>query len=104
LERIHNTQLLLENYEMDIEKALDRSLLRYGERVGGLDARLYASSPLAVMKRGYVMALNEKEKAIISVNQVDVGEVIRFRLQDGRIKAKVLKKAVEAYGEEEADL
>ncbi|MDD3393362.1 MAG: exodeoxyribonuclease VII large subunit [Anaerotignum sp.] len=104
LERIHNTQLLLENYEMDIEKALDRRLLRYGERVGGLDARLYASSPLAVMKRGYVMALNEKEKAIISVKQVDVGEVIRFRLQDGHIKAKVLEKAVETYGEEKADL
>ncbi|KXL53052.1 exodeoxyribonuclease 7 large subunit [Anaerotignum neopropionicum] len=104
LEQIRNTQLLLEGYELDIEKAFNRTILRYGQRVGVLDGRLYASSPLAVMKRGYVMALNENKKTIVSVKQVEIDEVLQLRLQDGHIRAKVLEKAVMADGEKEAEL
>jgi exodeoxyribonuclease VII large subunit len=85
-------------------KATDQKLMRYGEKIGILDARLQASSPFAVMKRGYLIAMKENEKTIVSVNQVDIGDEIRLKLQDGHIKAKVLEKAVMARGEEEADI
>ncbi len=104
LERIHNTQLLLEKIEFAMTKATKQKLLRYGERVGNLDTRLYASSPTAVMKRGYMIGMNEHNKAVVSIEQVDLGEVIHLRLQDGRIKAKILEKAVMDLGEEKADI
>ncbi|WP_304507214.1 exodeoxyribonuclease VII large subunit [Anaerotignum sp.] len=104
LERIHNTQLLLDRIVFDMIKGTDQKLMRCGEKIGALDARLHASSPFAVMKRGYLIAMKENEKTIVSVNQVGVGEEFRLRLQDGYIKAKVLEKAVMARGEEETDI
>lgn len=104
LERIQNTQLLLGKTELHMAKAINLKLLRFGERIGIAEARLYASSPLTVMKRGYLMALKENGKAIVSVSQVETGEMIRLRLQDGHIKAKVLEKAVMARDEEKADV
>ncbi|MDD3394088.1 MAG: exodeoxyribonuclease VII large subunit [Anaerotignum sp.] len=104
LERIQNTQLLLGKTELHMAKAINLKLLRFGERIGIAEARLYASSPLTVMKRGYLMALKENGKAIVSVKQVETGELIRLRLQDGYIKAKVLEKAVMARDEEKADV
>lgn len=104
LERIHNTQLLLDRLVLDMTKVTDQKLMRCGEKIGALDVRLHASSPFAVMKRGYLIAMNENEKTIVSVNQVAIGEEIRLRLQDGYMKATVLEKAVMARGEEEADI
>lgn len=104
LERIRNTQLLLEDIELDMAKAIDQKLLRFSEKVSVAEARLYASSPLTVMKRGYIMAAKIDGKAITSVNQVEINEVIDLRLQDGHAKAKVLEKAVNAHGEEEIDV
>lgn len=104
LERIHNTQLLLERTELAMKKTTEQKLLRYAERVANLDTRLNASSPFAVMKRGYMIGMNEHNKAVVSIKQVDPGEVIRLRLQDGQIKAKILEKAVMDLGEEKADI
>ncbi|NCC15403.1 MAG: exodeoxyribonuclease VII large subunit [Clostridia bacterium] len=104
LERIQNTQLLLGKTELHMAKAINLKLLRFGERIGIAEARLYASSPLTVMKRGYLLALKENGKAIVSVKQVETGELIRLRLQDGYIKAKVLEKAVMARDEEKTDV
>lgn len=104
LEGIRNTQLLLESIDLDMAKAIDQKLLRFGQKIGVAEARLHASSPLAVMKRGYVLASKDDGKAIVSVNQVDIGEVVHLRLQDGQVKAKVLEKAVMARGKEEVDI
>lgn len=103
LERIHNTQLLLGNMEMDMEKAINQKLMRFSEKIGFAEARLHASSPLAVMKRGYVMATKKNGNNIVSVHQVEIDEDIHLRLQDGYVKAKILEKAVIARGEKEID-
>lgn len=104
LERIHNSQLLLDKIVFEMIKVSDQKLMRCGEKMGALDTRLHASSPFAVMNRGYLIAMKENQKTIVSLNQVNIGEEIRLRLQDGHIKAKVLEKAVMAHGEEEADI
>ncbi|HBF65443.1 MAG TPA: exodeoxyribonuclease VII large subunit [Clostridium sp.] len=104
LERIYNAQLLLDKMELAISKATKQKLLRYSEKIGTLDTRLIASSPFSVMKRGYMIGMNEHNKAIVSVKQVELDEVIRLWLQDGHLKAKILEKAVMDLGEEKADI
>lgn len=104
LERIHNTQLLLEKIDADMGKIMNQRLLRNSERLSVAEARLQASSPLAVMKRGYVMATKENGSAVVSMKQVELNEVIHLRLQDGTLNAKVLEKVVITHGEEEVDL
>ncbi|WP_352401122.1 exodeoxyribonuclease VII large subunit [Anaerotignum sp.] len=104
LERIHNTQLLLEKFVVDMGKVMDQRLLRNSERLGIAEARLQASSPLALMKRGYIMATKENGSVVVSAKQVELEEVINLRFQDGTLNAKVLEKVVITCGEEEVDV
>jgi exodeoxyribonuclease VII large subunit len=49
-------------------------------------------SPLKVLSRGYTMAQNQRGEVLRSVNQVEVGEQISIRVNDGRISATVMNK------------
>ncbi|MGG2200629.1 MULTISPECIES: exodeoxyribonuclease VII large subunit [Paenibacillus] len=52
--------------------------------------QLDALSPLKVMQRGYSLVYDEKEKQLIkSVQQVQLGDIIKLRLADGRIDCHV---------------
>lgn len=54
-------------------------------------ASLDALSPLAVLRRGYAMAENERGEILRSVKRIKAGESVQIRLSDGRIKAEVTK-------------
>ncbi len=55
-------------------------------KVGKLDAL----SPLKVLKRGYAIPFNEREKDIVkSINQVQLGDIIKLQLQDGKLDCQV---------------
>lgn len=52
--------------------------------------QLDALSPLKVMQRGYGLVYDEKEKKLIkTVQQVQIGDIIKLRLIDGRIDCHV---------------
>ena len=55
-------------------------------------SKLDAMSPLKVLSRGYTMAQNQRGEVLRSVNQVEVGEQISIRVNDGRISATVMNK------------
>jgi exodeoxyribonuclease VII large subunit len=54
-------------------------------------ASLDALSPLSVLKRGYSVTQNEKNKIISSVRQIKQNENVQIRLSDGKLKAKVFE-------------
>jgi exodeoxyribonuclease VII large subunit len=61
--------------------------------------QLDALSPLKVMQRGYSLVFDEKEKKLIkSINQVQIGDVLRLRLQDGRVDCHVWAMEEKADG------
>ncbi len=104
LDRVIDTQLLLEKLEINMMRAADQRLQRFTEKMTGLELRLNASSPLMIIKRGYSMVTQENGASVASVTQVEVNDVIRLRFRDGQIKAKILEKAVMDFGEEKADI
>jgi exodeoxyribonuclease VII large subunit len=57
-------------------------------RMIGLENRLAALSPLAVLKRGYAVVTKNK-KVIASKHQVKDGDGLRVRVQDGEFSARV---------------
>jgi exodeoxyribonuclease VII large subunit len=58
--------------------------------LGSLARQLDALSPLKVMQRGYSLVYDEKEKKLVnSVEQVQIGDIIKVRLKDGRLQAHV---------------
>lgn len=52
--------------------------------------QLDALSPLKIMQRGYGLVYDEKEKHLIkSIDQVQIGDILKLRLTDGRIDCHV---------------
>jgi exodeoxyribonuclease VII large subunit len=57
-------------------------------RLMGLENRLIALSPLAVLQRGYAVVTKNK-RVVASTSQVQEGDALRVRLQDGEFGARV---------------
>lgn len=55
-------------------------------------ASLDALSPLAVLRRGFSIAENEKGEILRDEKNIKSGEIIKIRLAKGKIEAKVMKK------------
>ena len=72
--------------------ALQEQLNRNKERFVGINAKLVALNPMAVLSRGYGAIFNSEKKLIKSVNNVELNETISVVLSDGRIYATVDSK------------
>jgi exodeoxyribonuclease VII large subunit len=58
----------------------------------GLNGRLRALSPLAVLGRGYALAIGPDGKVLRDAAQTNVGDVLNLRLAKGALTAEVLEK------------
>lgn len=104
LERIYRTMMDVEETQQRLDKEMTNRLMQRAERWQYLTNRLEAASPLAVMSRGYVMAVTSSGKLLTSVKQAEVGDRVTLHLQDGKIETNVQEKEVFPHGEEESHL
>lgn len=104
LERIYRTMMDMEETQQRLDKEMTNRLIQRAERWQYLTNRLEAASPLAVMSRGYVMAVTSSGKLLTSVKQAEVGDRVTLHLQDGKIETTVREKEVFTHGEEESHL
>lgn len=72
--------------------AQNQMLLRSSRRYTELTAKLDAMSPLKVLTRGYAMTETDDGTIVRSIAQVEPGECIHIRLNDGTISATVMEK------------
>lgn len=104
LERIYRTMMDVEETQQRLDKEMTNRLMQRAERWQYLTNRLEAASPLAVMSRGYVMAVASSGKLLTSVKQAEVGDRVTLHLQDGKIETNIQEKEVFTHGEEESHL
>lgn len=104
LERIYRTMMDVEETQQRLDKEMTNRLMQRAERWQYLTNRLEAVSPLAVMSRGYVMAVVSSGKLLTSVKQVEVGDRVTLHLQDGKMETNIQEKEVFTHGEEESHL
>jgi exodeoxyribonuclease VII large subunit len=76
-----------------LEPAVRRALDRGREALGRAAPRLGALSPLAVLARGYAIALDARGRAIVDALAVAPGEALRVRLASGEIAATVVSSS-----------
>ena len=97
--RLLNPQKLLGMHQKNIELLSSRlpasieNLIQHRREIFHSQAFLLESlSPLAVLHRGF--SLNQKEDGSLlkSVEDVETGEAVEIRLEDGELKTKVLEK------------
>lgn len=104
LERIYRTMMDVEENQQRLDKEMTNRLMQRAERWQYLTNRLEAASPLAVMSRGYVMAVTSSGKLLTSVKQAEVGDRVTLHLQDGKMETNIQEKEVFTHGEEESHL
>lgn len=104
LERIYRTIMDVEETQQRLDKEMTNRLMQRAERWQYLTNRLEAASPLAVMSRGYVMAVTSSGNLLTSVKQAEVGDRVTLHLQDGKIETNIQEKEVFAHGEKESHL
>ena len=49
-------------------------------------------SPLSILERGYAIVTNSKGEAVKSYDDVDKGEILKTRLNEGSLDVEVIKK------------
>ncbi len=79
----------LQDLRSRLDRSLERTLRRVDLRIGALDARLHALSPLAVLDRGYALVLNDEGSLIRSIAQLNPGDQLTTRLADGAFASRV---------------
>lgn len=73
-----------------LRQATRHGLDRRAARTAELGRTLHAVSPLATLERGYAILLDQDSGHVVrSVAQVEPGQVLRARLADGEIRARV---------------
>lgn len=76
-----------------LTERMTRLLERRRERLSRAAAKLEALSPLAILSRGYAVAMREGGRTpLLSASEVRPGERIRVRLHEGELKAVVRER------------
>jgi exodeoxyribonuclease VII large subunit len=76
-----------------IGTALSHLIALSRQKLKGIEGRLEAISPLAVLERGYSVTLDGKGKTLHSAAQVKPGDEISTVLSEGRVTSEVRKTA-----------
>lgn len=78
-----------------LDHAMQRELHDARARLGALEARLHALSPLAVLERGYALVLDGSGSVVRSTRQIAAGDRLTTRLSDGAFTSRVEDAAME---------
>lgn len=89
--RIANMRQTLADTEDRLHGIMDRRLERERHRLGLLVAQLDRLSPLKRLGGGYGFVADKEDRAIVTVDSVERGDVLHITLQDGRVESQVIK-------------
>jgi exodeoxyribonuclease VII large subunit len=90
LERIHQEERQLTLWNERLQRAVKRRIEQAREQLTAQAARLEGLSPLNVLARGYSLTCKEDDATVLrSADQIEVGERIVTRLQEGQVISRV---------------
>jgi len=88
-QRLAHASAHLADFRARMDRSLERLVEASQSRLGALDARLRALSPLAVLDRGYALVLTEAGNVVRSAAQVAAGDRVTTRLAEGAFASRV---------------
>lgn len=88
---LNDYRLRFDSISKQLEKEIGITLERKKQALLNTGAKLDAMSPLAVLLRGYSIAMSDEEKVIKSVSDISSGEKFSIILSDGRKQCRALE-------------
>lgn len=89
-------KLYLQRSEQKLLDAMDKTLLTTRHQLAMAAEKLETVSPLATLKRGYSITHSASKQTVSSIEDVNVGEVIKTQVEDGVIESQVTQKIAKA--------
>ncbi len=86
--RFQTERQRLDEMSRRLNAAQSHRLEMAAEKFKGLESRLQALSPMAVLRRGYAV-ITKNKKVVTSVTQVKMEDALRVRVQDGEFTTRV---------------
>ncbi len=88
--RLQGERQRLDDIGRRLNAAQIHGLALTAARLSGLESRLLALSPLAVLKRGYAVVTRKADgRTVMETSHVHPGDDVRVRLRDGEFEARV---------------
>ncbi|MDC9623940.1 exodeoxyribonuclease VII large subunit [Xenorhabdus sp. XENO-7] len=87
--RHHSQQI--QQYDFRLKQTIERQLGHYREKFAVSCSQLNAVSPLATLQRGYSISETSDGTLLKETKQVEVGDTLNTRLQDGWVKSQVVQ-------------
>ncbi len=91
LRRVQRNQQSVDAWTLRLNAAQAQSQGLMREKLLGLNKRLSALNPQAVLARGYAIVTKENGKILGSVDDINAGDDLKIRVKDGAFGAKVAK-------------
>lgn len=89
---IDDKRMTLMSLTKDLENAVNYKLTYEKQKFARLSSVLEAVSPLKVISKGYSAVFKDSGKLVKSVDDLNEGDDVSFKLTDGSINAKVVSK------------
>lgn len=96
--KIREDRQRLADLEDRLRAGMRQSLLGSRHRMELYLEKMRALSPLEKLSQGYAYVAGEDGRAVKSIGQTQIGEVLKIYVTDGRIRAEVLEKKEERHG------
>ena len=82
----------IDNIRMTLDRDIWDKLTQYRQRLNLLAAKLSADSPLNRLSMGYSYVTDEEDRAVTSVDGLNVGDLLKINVADGVIDAQIINK------------
>lgn len=92
---VKDGRLTLASMQEDLEELMQQSLKDARNKNGLMAARLDALSPLKILSRGYGVVQDGQGATVTKVADVQVGDSVAVRLQDGKLLCRVEERELE---------
>ncbi|MDH2998636.1 exodeoxyribonuclease VII large subunit [Pasteurellaceae bacterium LFhippo2] len=74
-----------------VNYAIEKNVSQQQQRFQKLCVQLEGLSPLKILSRGYSVTQNSQDKALVSVNDVKIGDKLTTRLSQGKVVSEVIQ-------------
>jgi exodeoxyribonuclease VII large subunit len=84
-------RMRLDEREVDLNRAVEKTLLQKRQGIASLSGKLQALNPLSILSRGYA-TVSRDGASITSVKQINDNDTLDIRMADGSVRATVSQR------------
>ena len=95
LRRVQGNQQSVDARILRLNAAQAQIQVMMREKLAGLNKRLSALNPQAVLARGYAIVTKENGNVVASADEVNAGDMLKIRVKDGAFGANVANRKME---------